>query len=138
MKTKKEIGWQKYEEVIKEQINSPVLKEILEEIKINTSVMSDMDSDEEEMEYEDEDGEAEHRLLISIPETIINEAAMTTHFDCWIGHCNFNLTDDIKDEMDKIEGIEVLKICSRYRFFIGIGKMFDFKNVRQDIENIIL
>jgi len=31
-----------------------------------------------------------------------------------------------------------LKICSRYRFFIGIGRMFDFKNVRKNIENILL
>ena len=100
--------------------------------------MSDMDSDEEELEYEDEDIEADHRFMISIPETMVTEAAMTTNFDGWIGHCNFNLTDDIKNEMDNVEGIEVLKICSRYRFFIGIGKMFDFKNVRQDIENIIL
>jgi hypothetical protein len=30
-----------------------------------------------------------------------------------------------------------LNVTSRYRFFIGIGKMFNFSDVRKDIENTI-
>jgi hypothetical protein len=40
--------------------------------------------------------------------------------------------------MNKIEGIEVLKICSRYRFFIGIGQLFSFKDIRKNIEQELI
>ena len=40
----------------------------------------------------------------------------------------------IKNILNTIDGVEVLKICSRYRFFIGVGKMFDFSEVRKNIE----
>ena len=59
---------------------------------------------------------------------------MLTNFDCWVGHTNFNLSKKIASELEKIEGVELLRICSRYRFFIGIGKMFDFKAVRKNLE----
>ena len=49
-----------------------------------------------------------------------------------------NIDEWIKDVLNKVPGIEVLKICSRYRFFVGIGQMFDFTEVRNDIEKAIL
>ena len=71
-------------------------------------------------------------------EKFMDDVNMTANFDCWMGHTNFDLTKEIKHSLDHVEGVEVLKICSRYRFFIGIGRMFDFKNVRKNIENILL
>ena len=47
------------------------------------------------------------------------------------------LTERIKNQLDKIEGVELLKICSRYRFLVGVGRMFDFKDVRRKIESKI-
>jgi dimeric dUTPase (all-alpha-NTP-PPase superfamily) len=52
-----------------------------------------------------------------------------------MGHTNFDITNRIKETLDSIEGIEILKICSRYRFFIGVGQMFNFSEVRKSIEN---
>ena len=43
----------------------------------------------------------------------------------------------IKNKIEKIEGIELLNITSRYRFFVGIGKFFDFSDVRVSIEKAI-
>jgi uncharacterized secreted protein with C-terminal beta-propeller domain len=63
---------------------------------------------------------------------------MITNFDCWIGHTNFDITNDTKKILDATEGVEVLKIFSRYRFFIGVGKMFKFQNVRNNIEKELL
>ena len=60
-----------------------------------------------------------------------------SRFDCWIGHTNFNLKNSIKNKLNEVDGIEVLNIISRYRFFIGIGKMFKFTEVRKDIEKTI-
>ena len=62
---------------------------------------------------------------------------MLTSFDCWVGHTNFDITPTVKKTISEIKGVEVLKVTSRYRFFIGVGKMFKFTNVRSDIEKII-
>lgn len=56
-------------------------------------------------------------------------------WDCWICHTNFDITSDIADKIEKLEGIEVLKILGRYSFFIGVARMFDIKDVRKDLEN---
>ena len=61
-------------------------------------------------------------------------------FDCWIGHTNFEITYPIQDSIEKIEGVEMLVILSRYRFLIGIGKLFSFSGwggVREKIEKCV-
>ena len=58
-------------------------------------------------------------------------------FDCWIGHTNFDLTHEIAKKMEEVPGVEVFKIMSRYRFFIGIAQLFNFRDVREQIQNII-
>ena len=55
-------------------------------------------------------------------------------FDCWMGYTNFDITKSIQSSMEKIEGVELLKIVTRYRFFLGVGKLFDFSDVRRLIE----
>lgn len=55
-------------------------------------------------------------------------------FDCWFCHTNFDITEADKHQLDMVEGIEVLRIVSRYRFFIGIGKMFSLTDVRPQVE----
>lgn len=130
MKTNKKIGWQKYEDVIESQIKSPLatmlINSFLEEMEV------------EDLESTEEKEESTNPLMMAIPESLSSEIQLLTNFDCWIGHTNFNLTEEIKNHLNRIEGVEVLKICSRYRFFIGIGKMFDFKQVRKDIENKLM
>ena len=56
-------------------------------------------------------------------------------FDCWLGHTNFDITDSIKNEIESIAGVEVLVILTRYRFFLGVGKLFSFRDVRVNMEN---
>lgn len=55
-------------------------------------------------------------------------------WDCRIGHANFEITQSVRKSLNSIEGIEALKILGRYTFFIGIAKMFKFKDTRVDIE----
>jgi len=129
---KKLIGWQKYEEVLKEQIRSPLIKEIIQELQKQSVAYEDEIVPQEESHYE------ENNFSIPISEGLIGEASLASSFDCWIGHTNFNITEEVKNKVNKIDGVEILKIHSRYRFFIGIGKMFDFKSVRQDIEKALL
>ena len=47
------------------------------------------------------------------------------------------MTPSLKKDFEEVEGVEVLKVCSRYRFFVGVAQMFDFKDVRKLIEEII-
>tara|TARA_R100001163_G_scaffold57079_1_gene44883 strand:+ start:3259 stop:3909 length:651 start_codon:yes stop_codon:yes gene_type:complete len=58
-------------------------------------------------------------------------------FDCWMGHTNFDLTKSVEKVIESIEGVELLTVIGRYRFFIGIGKLFSFSDVRRTIENIL-
>jgi hypothetical protein len=59
----------------------------------------------------------------------------TNLFDCWIGHTNFPICDREYKILDfKISGIGAFKVISKYRFFIGIEKLFNFSDVRKEIE----
>ena len=55
-------------------------------------------------------------------------------WDCWLGYTNFNITKKISNTIEEISGVEALRILSRYSFFIGIGRLFDIKDVRRNIE----
>lgn len=142
MKNKKKIGWQKYEDYIEKQLTSPMLTNILQNIAASAleNVEDDDEIDEDE-DYLDQDDEKNLKVispLLPITNQLIDDISMLSSFDCWMGHTNFDLTPTIKNTLNKVHGVEILKICSRYRFFIGIGRMFDFKDVRQNIEDILL
>jgi hypothetical protein len=144
MKNNKKIGWQKYEDFIEKQLTSPILTNILQNIAASNLHADEDEDDEEDDEdtYIDESDDDKNLKIISpllpITNQLIDDITMLSTFDCWIGHTNFDVTPTIKNILNKVPGVEVLKICSRYRFFIGIGKMFDFKDVRQYIEDSLL
>lgn len=137
--TAKKIGWQKYEDYIEKQLSCPMLQSILQHMFANDSEDDEeVDEDDEDETYEESD-DKKHSLSLAInkmlPLTpqVIDDISMLANFDCWIGHSNFDITPKIKDKLNKIPGVEILKIFSRYRFFVGIGQMFDFQNVRHEI-----
>lgn len=120
----KRIGWQKYEDMLESQLDSPLFDSLLNKIP-------DIDEDSYE---EGAGGFVTQDIVVPIDDKMMENIALTVNFDCWMGHTNFNLTPETKSVLNKIDGVEVLKICSRYRFFIGIGKMFNFNEVRAIIE----
>lgn len=131
----RKIGWQKYEDMLRKQISSPLASLIM-------SSQMELLTEEEEEEYLEEDvfdGDVESQevLAVPVPDSFYEQISLITNYDCWLGHSNFDLTPSIKTEIEKVEGVEVLKICSRYRFFLGIGQMFKFTDVRKNIEEII-
>lgn len=135
MKKKLKIGWQKYEDLIEQQISSPLIGTLMENIM--SQMMEAIPTDESE--DEDEVGQVQvpmsAPMMIPMSQQLIEDISMLSNYDCWIGHTNFDITNRIKETLDSIDGIEILKICSRYRFFIGIGQMFNFSEVRKSIEN---
>jgi len=134
MSDEKKIGWQKYESLIEEQLSSTFMSDLFNKIAIE-------DEEVVEEEYEDsydETAPQEMSAKIALNNKLIEDIGMITNFDCWIGHTNFDITPTVKKSLNNVGGIEVLKIFSRYRFFIGVGKMFDFKGVRYNIEDLLL
>lgn len=71
--------------------------------------------------------------------TVPSESALkpSDRWHCWLGYTNFDLTYKVSDKIKIINGVEALKIMSRYTFCIGVGKMFNFTNVKKEIENAI-
>ena len=132
----RKIGWQTYQDLIEKQINSPMLNMLLDSMtdKMSQALQGE---DEEQMAYQDEQQSLEAGPMLPISNQLIEDMAMLSNYDCWIGHCNFDITPEIKDLLDETPGVEVLKIVSRYRFFIGVGKMFKFKDVRKHIDRHI-
>ncbi len=122
----RKIGWQKYEDVIQSEMYSPMASILFE----------DLTTEVEEEEYAEEQ-EIQEQDALFLPKNFYETISLMSRFDCWIGHTNFNITTSIKNKLNEVDGIEVLNVVSRYRFFIGIGKMFNFSDVRKDIEKII-
>lgn len=134
----KKIGWQKYEDFLEKQFSSPLLNTILQNIAMQNLTLED-DLQDEEVEEEIQEKDTSHlNMMLPVTRQLIEDVTMLSNFDCWIAHTNFDITQKIKDRLNSIPGIELLKICSRYRFFIGIGQMFDFKEVRNKIEESLI
>ena len=140
---KNKIGWQKYEDLLEQQINSPLIDMVAQAIlkpmsaNVEAEYLNEYEVEQEEAYQQHESTEMGY-VFAGMPEELSNEKQMISNFDCWLGHTNFNITKSVKERLENVRGVEVLKICSRYRFFIGIGRMFDFSEVRKEIEESFL
>ena len=105
--------------------------EIVEEDHDIDDMDEEMDEDHPAMQLLDIPGPIRTPLGQFDPKEPMSPSNM---FDCWFCHTNFDLTEADKNELDMVDGIEVLRIVSRYRFFIGIGKMFSLTDVRPQVE----
>jgi len=127
--TSKEIAWEKWEDDIVQERPADTIK-------------SDASDEDDELSIE----ALEAAFSQEIPKVVSTAVGIfeiydrnkpSNNYDCWLGHTNFDITNEIKNSIEKIGGVEVLKILTRYRFFVGVAKMFDFKTVRIEIEKIL-
>lgn len=65
------------------------------------------------------------------------KTACTKIFKFWIGHTNFNISQNIASIIEETEGVEILDIFTRYRFRIAIGQAFKDREVMQNIQEAI-
>ena len=115
----------------------------------NDDVDDDFDDDDEDGEFEgsyseDKPQSSPFRMMgLNIPTVIPTPFGPVSQDDStnpmldtefFIGHTNFNLSKEILVDISKVEGVEFLKVMSRYRFIVGIGAMFDPDEVRVGIE----
>lgn len=81
-----------------------------------------------------------HIRVMATPMGIIpvNENTSSSKiFNFWVGHTNFNITRTVAKIIEDTDGVETLDIFTRYRFRIGIGKVFSDSDVMRDInENV--
>lgn len=122
----KKIAWEKWDDDI-------LTEEIAESLIIE---------DDEGDELTDDAMELMSKIpkLVSTPMGVFqlyDKMSPIKQYECWMGYTNFDITNQIQSQIEKVEGVELLFVISRYRFFLGVGKMFDFRNVRTDIESLL-
>ena len=141
MKKQKKIGWQKYEDVIEDQVTNPFIDHIISKMANPAQApveMQDFPEDFEELLEEiSKDGTMDMGMGVPVSQALIEDLSLAINYDCWVGHTNFDITPSLKRKLSKIEGVEALKIVSRYRFFVGVGRMFNFSDVRKSVETEI-
>ncbi len=94
-----------------------------------------LDDDEEEKELSQSSNLVFFTPLGPVPLTEHNDPSKTFNF--WVGHTNFNVSEPIRKIINKIDGVEILNVYTRYRFRIGVGKMFTPRDVTRDINRKI-
>lgn len=113
--------------------------------KTNKNIKSGQDITQYEREFENDQGPG----FIQVPNikhlfTPFGIIPMTEHscpgklFKFWTGHANFNITRELALLISRIPGVETLNIWTRYRFRIGIGKLFDDKIVMFNIKEAMI
>lgn len=55
----------------------------------------------------------------------------------WIAHTTFWITEDHFDSLKFLEGVEVVKVLSPYRFMLAPAKLFDHEKVKKAVENCL-
>ena len=125
--TNKKVAWEKWDEDVLDQ-------EIIE------------DTVSEFGEYEEDSSLAEDALMFleKIPKLVTTPLGMfqlydkmsvMNQYECWMGYTNFDITEEVKDVIESAKGVELLVVLTRYRFFLGVAKLFNFRDVRVTIEN---
>lgn len=55
------------------------------------------------------------------------------NFNLWVGHTSFDIDQSSFDRMKVVPGVEVLKVWTRYRFWLGVAKAFEETRVKRDV-----
>ena len=93
-------------------------------IRLSSQPQEDTYLEEDEESSQEEDG-------MTMANSAIKE------LNLWIVHTRTDLSRSLYSKIDEIEGIETLDIFSRYRFRIGIGKLFDANKVKHAVQQAV-
>lgn len=59
------------------------------------------------------------------------------HFEFWLGHTNFKIGAKEFNILNSVDGVESLTIISPYRFLVAKAEMFEWRDVRVNIEEML-
>jgi hypothetical protein len=99
----------------------------------NENIINDDHHDENNIKYK----------KINVIATTMGIIPFNEHTDCtkifnfWIGHTNFDITKNIAQLLQTINGVETLDVFTRYRFRISFGKAFEDRDIINNINNKI-
>lgn len=105
--------------------------------------MNDPHGDDEDF---DEDGEHDHPQLDNLKKIAVGPfgafevhdfASPYTDHSVFTGHTNFVLTNKVVKLIDSTEGVDILRVPSKYTFHIGIGLGFSTDEVLNNIEQAL-
>jgi hypothetical protein len=121
--------------------------ETLDDMLEEPSFINDMEEEKysneepEEEQAENKENKRESIKAIITPMGIVpldEYSASSKIFNFWVGHTNFNISKKISSIIDETDGVETLDIFTRYRFRIGIGKLFKPSEVMSNISSNIM
>lgn len=82
--------------------------------------------------------EGELEEPISFEKKIYTSMGIIPHdFNFWIGHTDWKITWKDYSTMMWVDGVEILNVCSPYRFVLSIGKAFDDRVVKREIQKVL-
>lgn len=115
------------------------------EVNPMTNKMSYGDSDCKKNYYEEDfeepqEGEILQKDLSATPFGIWrvdDDLHPMKQFKLWMGHTNFDIGKKSALKIQSVPGVELLRVFTRYRFIVGIGRAFDTKQVKLEIEKAV-
>ena len=81
---KKTIGWQKYEDIIEQNISSPLMNSIMEKFNTIIDPSEKEDTNSWESSYEQEEEEYKTSGMLPISQQLIEDISMLNNFECWM------------------------------------------------------
>lgn len=95
-------------------------------------LVEDEDSDDDEPTFERKGHKAVMTQMGIFPVTEYSQPGKTFNF--WIGYTNFPITRKVHKLINNMTGVETLDVFTKYRFRIGVGKLFDEASVMRAID----
>lgn len=91
-------------------------------------------------DFVEDEEENHHVRVISGPYGMIplaEHGLMASQYKMWVMHTNFDITTSAMMSIETISGIEILRVWTRYRAWVGFGNLFDVDLVKKNIENVL-
>ena len=126
---KKKFAWEKWYNLLDDEVES--MKQ---------------DITEEPPPFSEEEMEAFQGLIVpqqpppvGLVSAIMEQNQFINSFDFWVLHTNFDITDEIKQIIESIPGVESITVLTRYRIKVGLTKsgLFNNTQVKQMIQGLI-
>jgi hypothetical protein len=124
--------------IVWQKCHDPLFEDAVEYTTPEDFVEEPSFTDDEDFDNKETiDGHIEKKIRVIVtPFGIMpydQENSIFSILNLWLGHTNFNISLGVADIIEKTEGVETLDIFSRYRFRIGIGKLFISNEVMSNI-----
>lgn len=133
------IVWQKWHDPLLDNDSTHISpEEFIQEPEYIDDVNTNIEEDESETEQKIP--HKKHFKAIITPFGIMpydEYSSIGKSFNFWIGHTNFDISNQIVDIIELSDGVETLDIFTRYRFRIGIAQLFNSGDVMSNITNSI-